>query len=43
VHPHRHQHLTQSLRFTVRHLRRVPHFLTAEQKQILVQMAIELL
>jgi hypothetical protein len=23
---HRHQHLTQSLRFTVRHLRWVPHF-----------------
>jgi hypothetical protein len=23
---HRYQHLTQSLRFTVRHLRRVPHF-----------------
>jgi hypothetical protein len=41
VHPHR--HLTQSLRFTVRHLRWFPHFLTAEQKQIPVQMAIELL
>jgi hypothetical protein len=40
---HRHQHLTQSFRFTVRHLRWVPHFLTAEQKQIRVQMAIELL
>jgi hypothetical protein len=38
-----HRHLTQSLRFTVRHLRWVPHFLTAEQKQIRVQMAIELL
>jgi hypothetical protein len=25
---HRHRHLTQSLRFTVRHLRWVPHFLT---------------
>jgi hypothetical protein len=41
VHPHR--HLTQSLRFTVQHLRWAPHFLTAEQKQIRVQMAIELL
>jgi hypothetical protein len=41
VNPHR--HLTQSLRFTVRHLRWVLHFLTAEQKQIRVQMAIELL
>jgi hypothetical protein len=41
VHPHR--HLTQSLCFTVRHLRWVPHFLTAEQKQIRVQMAIKLL
>jgi hypothetical protein len=40
---HRHRHLTQSLRFTVRHLRWVPHSLTAEQKQIRVQMAIELL
>jgi hypothetical protein len=38
-----HRHLTQSLRFTVRNLRWVPHFLTAEQKQIRVQMAIELL
>jgi hypothetical protein len=38
---HSHRHLTQSLRFTVRHLRWVPHFLTAEQKQIWVQMAIE--
>jgi DNA-binding IclR family transcriptional regulator len=27
---HRHQHLTQSLRFIVRHLRWVPHFLTTE-------------
>jgi hypothetical protein len=43
VHWHRHQHLTQLLRFTVRHLRWVPNFLTAEQKQIRVQMAIELL
>jgi hypothetical protein len=40
---HRHRHITQSLCFTVRHLRWVPHFLTAEQKQIRVQMAIELL
>jgi DNA-binding IclR family transcriptional regulator len=40
---HRHQHITQSFRFTVRHLRWVLHFLTAEQKQIRVQMAIELL
>jgi hypothetical protein len=40
---HRHRHLMQSLCFTVRHLRWVPHFLTAEQKQIRVQMAIELL
>jgi hypothetical protein len=35
--------LTQSLRFTVRHLRWVPHFLTAEQKQIRVQIEIGLL
>jgi hypothetical protein len=40
---HRHRNLTQSLRFTVRHFRWVPHFLTADQKQIRVQMAIELL
>jgi hypothetical protein len=40
---HRHRHLTQLLRFTVRHLRWVPHFLTAEQKQIRVNMAIKLL
>jgi hypothetical protein len=40
---HRHRHLTQSLRFTVRHLRWVPHFFTAEQKQTRVQMSIELL
>jgi hypothetical protein len=39
----RHRHLTQSLRFTVRHLQWVPHFLTAEQKQIRIQIAIELL
>jgi hypothetical protein len=31
-----HRHLTQSLLFTVRHLRWVPHFFTAEQKQIRV-------
>jgi hypothetical protein len=37
-----HWHLTQSLRFMVRHFRLVPHFLTAEQKQIRVQMVIEL-
>jgi hypothetical protein len=45
MHPHRHphRHLTQSLRSTVRHLRCVPYFLTAEQKQIRVQMTIELL
>jgi hypothetical protein len=40
VHP---RCLTQSLCFTVRHLRWVPHFLTAEQEQIRVQMAIKLL
>jgi hypothetical protein len=39
----RHRRVTQSLRFTVRHLRWVPHFLTGEQKQIRVKMAIELL
>jgi DNA-binding transcriptional ArsR family regulator len=38
-----HRHLKQSLRFMVRHLRWVPHLLMAEQEQILVQMAIELL
>jgi hypothetical protein len=38
-----HQHLTQSFRFRVRHLRWVPQFLTVEQKPIRVQMAIELL
>jgi hypothetical protein len=38
-----HRHLTQSLRFTVRHLRCVPDFLTAEQKQNRVQMTIKLL
>jgi hypothetical protein len=43
VHPHRNRYLTQSLRFTVRHLRWVPHVLTAEQKQNQVQMVIELL
>jgi hypothetical protein len=36
-------HLAQSVRFIVRHLRWVLPFLTAEQKQIRVQMAIELL
>jgi hypothetical protein len=40
---HRHRHLTQSRRFTVRHLRWVTHLLTADRKQIRVQMAIELL
>jgi hypothetical protein len=40
---HRHRHLRQSLRFTARHLGWIPHFLTAEQKQIRVQMAIETL
>jgi hypothetical protein len=40
---YRHWHVTQSLRFTVRHLRWVPQFLTAEQKQIRLVMAIELL
>jgi hypothetical protein len=43
VHKHQHRHLTQSLRFTVQYLRWVPHFLTVEQKQIRVLMAIELL
>jgi hypothetical protein len=38
-----HRHLTQSLCFTVRHLRWLPHLLTAEQKQIRVRMAIKLL
>jgi hypothetical protein len=38
-----HRHFTQSLRFTVQHLRWVSHFLTEEQKQIRVLMAIELL
>jgi hypothetical protein len=38
-----HRHFTQSLRFTVQHLRWVPNFLTENQKQIRVQMAIELL
>jgi hypothetical protein len=42
VHRRWHRHFTQSFRFRVRHLRWVPHFLTAEQKQIRVQMAIEL-
>jgi hypothetical protein len=38
-----HWHLTQSLHFTVQHLRWGPRFLTTKQKQIRVQMAIELL
>jgi hypothetical protein len=38
-----HRHLTQSLRFTIRHLRSVPHALTAEQKELRVHMAGELL
>jgi hypothetical protein len=38
-----HRHLTHSLRFTIRHLRWVPHFLTAEQKRIRVGMSRELL
>jgi hypothetical protein len=37
-----HRHLTHSLRFTIRHLRWVPHFLTAEQKRIQVDMSREL-
>jgi hypothetical protein len=40
---HRHGHIMQSLRFTVRHFRWVPHVLTAGQKQIRVLMAIKLL
>jgi hypothetical protein len=39
----RHGHLMQSIHFTVQHLRWVPHFMTAEQKQIRIQMAIKLL
>jgi hypothetical protein len=38
-----HRRLMQSLRFMMRHLRCVPHFLMAEPKRIRVQMAIELL
>jgi hypothetical protein len=38
-----HRHVTQSLRFTVQHLRWVRRFLTAEQRQIPVQTTIELL
>jgi hypothetical protein len=38
-----HRHHTQSLRFTVQHIRWAPHFLTAEQKQIRAHMAIEIL
>jgi hypothetical protein len=41
MHPHR--HLTRSLRFTVRYLRWASYLLRAEQKQIRVQMTIELL
>jgi hypothetical protein len=40
---HRHWHLTQSFRFTMRYVRWVPHFLTTERKQIRAQMAIKLL
>jgi hypothetical protein len=43
VHRHWHRHLTQLLRFTVRYLRWVPHFLAAERKQIRVHIATELL
>jgi hypothetical protein len=38
-----HRHLTQSLHFTIRHLRQVPYFLTQEQKELRVHMAGELL
>jgi hypothetical protein len=38
-----HRHLTQSLNFTIRYLRWVPHFLTPEQKELRVHMAGELL
>jgi hypothetical protein len=37
-----HRHLTQLLRFTIWHPRRVPHFLTVKQKKMRVQMANEL-
>jgi hypothetical protein len=40
---HGHRRLTQSLCCTMRHLLWVPHLLTAEQKQIRVQIATELL
>jgi hypothetical protein len=35
-----HRHLTHSLRFTIRHLRCVPHLLTAEQKRIRVDRSV---
>jgi histone-lysine N-methyltransferase SETMAR len=38
-----HRHLTQSLHFTIPHLGWVPHVLTAEQKELRVHMASELL
>jgi hypothetical protein len=38
-----HRHVSHSLRFTIRHLRWVPHFLTAEQKRIRVGRSRELL
>jgi hypothetical protein len=38
-----HRYLTQSFRFTVRNSQRVPYFLTAEQKEIRVNIADELL
>jgi hypothetical protein len=38
-----HRHLTHSLRFIIRHLRWIPHFLTAEQKRIRVDTSRELL
>jgi hypothetical protein len=38
-----HRHLTQSLYFTIRHLRWIPHFLTMEQNAFRVDMSGELL
>jgi hypothetical protein len=38
-----HRHVTHSLRFAIRHLRWVPHFLTRKQKRIRVDMSRELL
>ena len=38
-----HRHLVQSLRFTIRHLRWVPHFLTDDQKERRVMISHELL